>query len=212
MTEEERRAWIRTLVVLATVAAARSALSQRTATDGGPGVERDVAAAIDTVQSLRSEEERRARPLAEGEMLDPNRAEAIELDRLPGVGPATASAIVAARSEAPFTSAEDLLAVRGIGPATLAKVRPHLRIPRRANAPPGRRAPDATVSATALVDINAAGTVDLERLPGIGPALAARILNDRNESGRYTRVDDLLRVPGIGPVTLERLRPLATIR
>src|SRR6056297_1677058 len=99
MTDEERRAWMRTLAVLLVVAGLRWAWSQRPVAHSGPGVERDVAAAVDTVRTLRSEEERRSRPLAAGETIDPNRADEIELDRLPGVGPATAAAIVSARGD-----------------------------------------------------------------------------------------------------------------
>ncbi len=52
--------------------------------------------------------------------LDVNRATAAELDELPGVGPATAAAIVEHRDRnGPFASIEDLLDVRGIGPAKL---------------------------------------------------------------------------------------------
>ena len=50
-----------------------------------------------------------------------NSATLAELDTLPGVGPATAQKIVAAR---PFNSVDDLLDVSGIGPATLEKLRP----------------------------------------------------------------------------------------
>ncbi|MGH1505006.1 MAG: helix-hairpin-helix domain-containing protein [Acidimicrobiales bacterium] len=53
--------------------------------------------------------------------VDLNRADAAELDTLPGVGPATAAAIVAHRDEhGPFASVDDLLSVPGIGPAKLA--------------------------------------------------------------------------------------------
>lgn len=58
--------------------------------------------------------------------IDPNRADEAALRSLPGVGPVLAGRIVAARREAPFRSPEDLLRVSGIGPATLAKLRPHL--------------------------------------------------------------------------------------
>lgn len=53
------------------------------------------------------------------------------------------------------------------------------------------------------VRLNEAGVEALTRLPGIGPALAKRIVAARP----YATVDDLLRVPGIGPKTLAALRP-----
>ena len=54
-----------------------------------------------------------------------NTASASALDGLPGVGPATAKAIVETRSsKGPFASADDLLDVPGIGPAKLAQIRP----------------------------------------------------------------------------------------
>ena len=52
--------------------------------------------------------------------------------------------------------------------------------------------------------INSAPAELLETLPGVGPAIAQRIIQHRP----YSRVDDLVRVPGIGARTLERLRPL----
>lgn len=57
------------------------------------------------------------------------------------------------------------------------------------------------------VDLNSAGPVELAQLPGVGPALARRIVDHRTAVGPFTRVDDLLDVPGIGPLSLERMRP-----
>lgn len=57
------------------------------------------------------------------------------------------------------------------------------------------------------LDPNAAGVTELQRLPGIGPALAARIVAYRDSAGRFRTLEELTRVPGIGPATLERLRP-----
>ena len=57
--------------------------------------------------------------------VDLNRATAAELDGLPGIGPATAQAIVAHReANGPFAAIDDLEQVRGIGPAKLATIRP----------------------------------------------------------------------------------------
>lgn len=55
------------------------------------------------------------------------------------------------------------------------------------------------------VRINSASAGELQQLPGIGPALAQRIVETRN-SGRFTSADDLLRVPGIGKAKLAKLR------
>lgn len=62
-------------------------------------------------------------------IVDLNRANAADLDRLPGVGPSTAKAIIDHRTRnGPFASVDDLLAVRGIGPAKLAEIRPWVRV------------------------------------------------------------------------------------
>jgi len=73
---------------------------------------------------------------------------------------------------------------------------------------PARAAARASgVRAGALLDLDTATASDLDRLPGIGPVLAARIVEQRRLHGRFRRVDELLSVPGIGPRLLERLRP-----
>jgi competence protein ComEA len=61
------------------------------------------------------------------------------------------------------------------------------------------------------VSLNRAGKADLESLPGIGPVMAGRILDDRRERGRFRSVDDLMRVRGVGPKTLEKIRPYLRI-
>jgi comEA protein len=57
------------------------------------------------------------------------------------------------------------------------------------------------------VNINTASEAELQLLPGIGPALAQRIIADRQKNGPYTSVEQLDRVSGIGGKKLEQLRP-----
>jgi competence protein ComEA len=57
------------------------------------------------------------------------------------------------------------------------------------------------------LDLDSASVAELDALPGIGPVLAARIVEHRRLHGRFRHVDELLLVPGIGPRLLERLRP-----
>lgn len=164
---------------------------------------------LEGAHALRAEDDRRGRPLGEGELLDPNQADEIELDRLPGVGPAAARAIVREReASGVFGGPDDLLRVPGIGEATLARIRPHLRLSGR----PPAGTPSVGRSTPPVLDLNRAGETDLTTLPGVGPALAARILELRSERGRFKDIRDLLEVRGIGEVTLERLRPLVTVR
>jgi competence protein ComEA len=61
------------------------------------------------------------------------------------------------------------------------------------------------------ININAAGPEELMALPGIGPAIAAAIVEDRTARGPFSSVDDLLRVRGIGPAKLEALRSRARV-
>jgi competence protein ComEA len=61
-----------------------------------------------------------------------------------------------------------------------------------------------------LVDLNAADAAELETLPGLGPELAGRIVEWREQNGRFSSVDDLLNVTGIGAKTVSGLADLVT--
>lgn len=56
-----------------------------------------------------------------------------------------------------------------------------------------------------LVNVNMAGVEELQALPGIGPALAEAIVEEREANGPFGAVEDLLRVGGIGEKKLEKL-------
>jgi competence protein ComEA len=66
--------------------------------------------------------------LGSAERIDLNRASVGELMRLPGIGEKRAQAIVAHRTRQPFRRPEDVLAVKGIGPAWLAKVKANVAV------------------------------------------------------------------------------------
>jgi len=74
------------------------------------------------------------------------------------------------------------------------------------------RAPaDSTPRPARALDLNRAGAAELDALPGVGPVLAARILEQRRRYGPFRRVEDLRAVRGVGPRLLARLRPLVTV-
>ncbi len=62
------------------------------------------------------------------------------------------------------------------------------------------------------LDLNRATEQELETLPGIGPVMAARIVQYRTENNRFATVDELDEVKGIGEKKLEKLRPFVFVR
>lgn len=60
------------------------------------------------------------------------------------------------------------------------------------------------------VNINTADAPALERLPGIGPSLAQKIIDFRESHGPFDRAEDLQSVPGIGPAKFEAIKDMVT--
>ena len=58
------------------------------------------------------------------------------------------------------------------------------------------------------IDLNSAASRELALLPGVGPVLAKRIIENRERLGPFSSVNDLSRVYGVGPKTLAHIRPL----
>lgn len=62
------------------------------------------------------------------------------------------------------------------------------------------------------IDLNAATSDELQQLPGIGPVIAARILEYRKKSGPFRRVEDLVAVRGISQKRLAKIRPYVFVK
>lgn len=76
---------------------------------------------------------------------------------------------------------------------------------------PGGSAPGGADAQGQKVNINTATSEQFETLPGIGPALAQRILTYREQHGSFRSVADLQKVSGIGPKKFEAIQPLVTV-
>ncbi len=63
------------------------------------------------------------------------------------------------------------------------------------------------IPAQGSISLNTGSQADLEKLPGVGPSTAQKILQYRRESGGFTSIDELMAVKGIGPKKMEAIRP-----
>jgi len=231
LTRDERRALLFLAVV--TVAGGVLRAAGKTGVATGAGVVAPALAGQDIVQQAAQARRAQAlaQPLAPGERVDVDHATAEELRRLPRVGPRLAARIVADReANGPFGSAAGLARVPGMGPATLRGITPFVTfsgVPAATDRPPAlpvlialpSRTPDSATSGRRAAretcagrpSLNEATAEELMCLPGLGKALAERIVADRNAHGPFRDIADLMRVPGIGPARSERLRDLVTI-
>lgn len=156
-----------------------------------------------------------------------NTADRAELMQVPGVGPNLADAILSHRHEhGRFSTVEELSSVKGVGRVTLETVRPWVRVlepesgslepvpelvklERRAQSIPApyvEMKPLKIRTGEPPIDIATADATEFQRLPGIGPVLAQRIVETRGRE-RFQSIGDLRRVKGIGVKTMNNLRP-----
>jgi competence protein ComEA len=76
---------------------------------------------------------------------------------------------------------------------------------------PGGQDPKSPAAAPAPINLNSATSAELEKLPGVGPAMAARILEYRQKNGGFKKVEDLMNVQGIGERNFLRLKALVMV-
>lgn len=70
---------------------------------------------------------------------------------------------------------------------------------------------ESQVNAPVMININKAGVEDLDKIRGIGPAMAQRIVDFRTQNGAFKSVDDLVQVRGIGGAKLQQIKAQITV-
>ncbi|MBM3179668.1 MAG: ComEA family DNA-binding protein [Chloroflexi bacterium] len=62
-----------------------------------------------------------------------------------------------------------------------------------------------------LININTATLEELDSLPGIGPTIAQRIIDYRNENGPFSTIEEIMDVSGVGPATFDEIENMITV-
>jgi len=158
---------------------------------------------------------------AQKALVDINSATQQELEAVKGVGAATAKKIIAGR---PYKSLDELTKA-GLSAKKIAPLKPYLTVAGAPAAPAPapavekkpvaapaakqaeKKAPAAAPAAAAPVDLNMADQKALESLPGIGPALAKKIMEGRP----FQSVDDLSRIKGMNKSKIDAIKDKVTV-
>jgi competence protein ComEA len=143
-----------------------------------------------------------------GACSDPARANAVSAMNAASVASAVSAATIVSRSAIPVkvTPVHVPLVVVPITSAPIVE-RVQEPVPSQSEAP---SAPSKTPKGGAL-NVNTASAAELEELPGIGPATAARIVEYRQKNGSFKKVEDLMNIRGIGEKSFLKLKPLITV-
>ena len=123
-----------------------------------------------------------------------------------GTAPPPVAASAASSSVVPVTGARSAAA-----PGPVGKAGKGSSAGRSSSRGAGGHSTKISVDSGEQIGLNSATLEELERLPGVGPSMAAKILAYRQQSGGFAKIDDLSLVPGIGPKKLAKLTPFVTL-
>lgn len=157
-----------------------------------------------------------------GAVIDINTADQKTLESLPGVGKATAKAIVAGR---PYKSIDDLKRVKGMSDAKIQALKDKVTVggaaaptasataPQKASSTQKSATEKVSKAASKLapdqrININTATKQEIEALPGIGPVKAQAIIEGRP----YDKPEDIMKVKGIKQKIFDKVKDNITVR
>lgn len=176
--------------------------------DGGPPP--PLPPAVPTPQPAESPQP----PPQPVEKININTANLEELDQITGVGPAIAQRIIDYRQNVSlFYYVEDLKNVDGIGEVNFEKMRDEITVgdvtPPPTGEPPPIPPPQAPEAQK--ININTASIEELDRITGVGPAIAKNIIDYRTEHGPFQSIEEIKNVNGIADAKFEGMKEEITI-
>ena len=156
---------------------------------------------------------------AKGAVVDINTADQKTLESLPGIGKATAAAIIAGR---PYKSVDDLKRVKGMNDAKVQALKDKITVggsaastavPQRSSSTQKAATEKGSKATSKLapgqrVNINTATKQEIEALQGIGPAKAQMIIDGRP----YNKPEDIMKVKGIKQKVFDKIKDNITVR
>lgn len=141
--------------------------------------------------------------------IDLSSATAEELEKLNGIGPATAENIIKYREEnGGFSDPSELLNVKGIGEKKYAAIKDNVYVsaPKIKQKESSSAETDTEENTELLININTADKEELMTLDGIGEVIAERIIEYREEHGGFSSIEEIMNVKGIGEKRYENIK------
>ena len=147
----------------------------------------------------------------EAALININTATSEELQTLSGIGETKAAAIIAYRGEhGAFNDISEIMNVSGIGEKIFESIRGRITTGSAPSSEPSQSTAPAPPE-DSLININTAGSEELQTLSGIGETKAAAIIAYRGEHGTFNDISEIMSVSGIGEKIFEKIRGQITV-
>lgn len=138
-----------------------------------------------------------------------NTANYDELSNVKGIGASLAEKIIQYREQnGMFASFEDLRKVKGFGEKKIEKVKDKITFGKVDQSILKKK---LALTADGKINLNLATAEDLDKIDGVGPGMARKILEYRDKIKKFHKVEELRNIPGIGPKKYEHLSKYVTV-